>query len=135
MRAITIVLSMLSLFAFAGAVHARQAPLEDPAPVAIPAGLTGEQVVKDIKRALIGRGWTVEEESPGEIASSLRLRTHVARIRVTWDATAIRIAYVDSVDLDYKQRKGKRFIHPNYLGWIGNIARDMGTNLQLTAQD
>ena len=52
---------------------------------------------------------------------------------MTWDAQSVRIAYVDSVDLDYKERKGKRFIHPNYLGWISNIAKDMGTNMQLSA--
>lgn len=133
MRFSTIVLSVLSLLAFSGAVHARQAPLVDPDPVAIPAGLPQEKAVKDIKRALIGRGWTITAERPGEIESTLNLRTHTAKILVTWDTKAVRIAYVSSVDLDYKERKGKRFIHPNYLGWISNIAKDMGTNMQLSA--
>lgn len=133
MRFSAIVLSVLSLLAFSGAVQARQAPLVDPDPVAIPAGLSQEKAVKDIKRALIGRGWIITAERPGEIDSTLNLRTHTAKIRVTWDAQTVRIAYVDSVDLDYKERKGKRFIHPNYLGWISNIAKDMGTNLQLSA--
>lgn len=133
MRFSAIVLSVLSLLAFSGAVQARQAPLVDPDPISIPAGLSQEKAVKDIKRALIGRGWTITAERPGEIDSTLNLRTHTARIRVTWDAQAVRIAYVSSVDLDYKERKGKRFIHPNYLGWISNIAKDMGTNMQLSA--
>ncbi len=133
MRFSAIVLSVLSLLAFSGAVQARQAPLVDPDPVAIPAGLSQEKAVKDIKRALIGRGWTVTAERPGEIESTLNLRTHTAKILVTWDATAVRIAYVSSVDLDYKERKGKRFIHSNYLGWISNIVKDMGTNMQLSA--
>jgi hypothetical protein len=121
-----IVLSVLSLLAFSGAVQARQAPLVDPDPVAIPAGLSQE-------KAVIGRGWTITAERPGEIESTLNLRTHTAKILVTWDTQAVRIAYVSSVDLDYKERKGKRFIHPNYLGWISNIAKDMGTNMQLSA--
>ncbi len=133
MRFSAIVLSVLSLLAFSGAVQARQAPLVDPDPVSIPAGLSQEKAVKDIKRALIGRGWTITAERPGEIDSTLNLRTHTAKIRVTWDAQTVRIAYVDSVDLDYKERKGKRFIHPNYLGWVSNIAKDMGTNMQLSA--
>jgi len=128
-----IVLSALSLLAFSGAIQARQAPLVDPAPVSIPAGLSQEKAVKDIKRALIGRGWAITAERPGEIESTLNLRTHTAKVLVTWDAQTVRIAYVSSVDLDYKERKGKRFIHSNYLGWVNNIAKDMATNMQLSA--
>ena len=50
-------LALLALVAFAGDAEARRAPLVDPEPVAIPAGLTAEQVAADIKRALVGRGW------------------------------------------------------------------------------
>ena len=135
MRFAAIVLSVLALFAFSGAAHARKAPLTDPAPVSIPSGLDQAQVAKDIKRALIGRGWTIEQDQPGDIVSVLYLRTHVARVHVTWDASTIHIAYVDSKNLDFQERKGKRFIHPNYLGWVSNIAQDMKTNLQLTALD
>lgn len=135
MRFAAIVLSVLALFAFSGAAHARKAPLTDPAPVSIPAGLDQEQVTKDIKRALIGRGWAIEQEQPGDITTVLHLRDHVARVHVTWDAGTIRIAYVDSTNLNYEDRRGKRFIHPNYLGWVNNIAQDMKTNLQLTALD
>jgi hypothetical protein len=132
-RVLVMLLSVFSLFAFSGAVQARQAPLADPAPVSIPAKLTQDQVVKDIKRALIGRGWTITAERAGEIESTLYLRDHVAVVRVTWDTQTIRIAYVDSKNLDYKVRNGKTYIHPNYLGWVSNIAKDMNTNLQLTA--
>lgn len=96
-------------------------------------GLSQEKAIKDIKRALIGRGWTITAERPGEIDLTLTLRTHTARIRVTWDAQAVRIACVSSIDLDYKERKGERFIHSNYLSWISNIVKDMGINMQLSA--
>lgn len=135
MRFSAILLSVLALFAFSGAVQARQAPLTDPAPVSIPAGMSQDKVIKDIKRALIGRGWEVSAERPGEIDSTLHLRDHVAQIRVTWDAQTIRIAYVDSKNLNYKVKRGKKFIHPNYLGWVSNVAKDINTNLQLSAVD
>lgn len=135
MRLAALLLPVLALFMFAGPVEARKAPLADPAPVAVPAGLTAEQVTKDIKRALIGRGWVVSEERPGEILATLNLREHVAKVRVTWDTREIRIAYVDSTNLEYSERKGTRYIHPNYLGWVKNIATDMGTNLQLSAAE
>lgn len=133
MRFIAIVLAVLSLFAFSGTVQAgRLAPLVDPAPVAIPDGLTQDRVVKDIKRALIGRGWAVTDERPGQIDSTLRLRDHVAVIRVTYDARQVRFAYVDSTNLDYRMKKGKLHIHSNYLSWIDNLVRDLGTNMQLS---
>lgn len=125
-------LAALSLFAFAGAVQARTAPLVDPAPVAIPAGLPTEKVVKDIKRALVGRGWEVTAEQPGQIDATLKLREHVARIRVSYDDTQARFAYVDSTNLDYKEKRGTRVIHGNYLGWVNFLVNDLKTNLQLS---
>ena len=134
MRFMNAALAVLSLFAFAGAVEARTAALVDPDPVAIPAGVTAEQVTKDIKRALIGRGWEVTAEQPGAIDSTLHLRDHVARIRVTYDAQAVRVAYVDSQNLDFAEKRGKRVIHGNYLGWIGFLINDLSANLQVSQQ-
>lgn len=105
----------------------------DPAPVAIPAGLSEEQVVKDIRRALIGRGWTVKDQRPGEIDSELHLRDHVAIIKIAYDANDVRISFVDSQNLDYREKKGKRYIHSNYLGWIGFLVQDLNTNFRITA--
>lgn len=104
----------------------------DPAPVAIPAGLSEEQVVKDIRRALIGRGWTVKDQRPGEIDSELHLRDHVAIIKIAYDAKDVRISFVDSQNLDYREKKGKRYIHSNYLGWIGFLVQDLNTNFEVS---
>lgn len=104
----------------------------DPAPVAIPAGLSEEQVVKDIRRALIGRGWTVKDQRPGEIDSELHLRDHVAIIKIAYDANDVRISFVDSQNLEYREKKGKRYIHSNYLGWIGYLVQDMNTNFRIS---
>lgn len=105
----------------------------DPAPVSIPAGLSQEQVEKDIRRALIGRGWTVAEAQPGQMRAELHLRDHVAIVNVAYDASDVRLSYVDSHNLDYKEKKGKRYIHSNYLGWIGFLVQDLNTNFRITA--
>ena len=133
MRLLQGVFALLVLFAFAGHADARRAPLVDPDPVAIPAGLNADQVVSDIKRALIGRGWTVTAEQPGQIDSTLHLREHVAKIRISYDDQQVRFAYVDSSNLDYKLKRGKPFIHGNYLGWLGYVTHDLSTNLQVSA--
>lgn len=135
MRYLSTLLAVFSLLALAGQAEARKAELRDPDPVAIPAGIDAGKLVKDIKRALLGRGWAITAEQPGQIDSTLHLRQHVARIRVTYDATQVRFSYVDSANLDYKERGGKRYIHSNYLGWIGYLVSDLSTNLQISAAE
>lgn len=138
MRFIHIVSAALALaaaVAFSAPVQARSAALIDPDPVAVPAALSGEQVARDIKRTLAGRGWSVTAEQPGQIDSTLNLRSHVARIRISYDAKQVRFAYVDSRELDYKIKKGQPYIHRNYLGWIGYLVADLSNNLQLSSQD
>lgn len=109
------------------------AELRDPDPIAVPTKLSAEQVATEIKRALAGRGWTVSKESAGRIDSTLYLRSHVARIEVTFDAQQVTLRYVSSENLDYEEKKGKRLIHRNYMSWIGNLSGDISRNLQTAA--
>jgi hypothetical protein len=113
---------------------ARQAVLVDPEPVAVPAGVSVEQVSRDIRRALAARGWTIDGERPGQIDASLHLRTHRASVRIDYDRDAVRLSYVSSDNLKYKEdRKKGPMIHGNYIGWVGNLMRDISINLNLTA--
>jgi hypothetical protein len=134
MRFVRVLLVAFSLLLFAGVVQARKAELVEPAPISIPAGLDQAQVAKEIKRALIGRGWEVTGEQPGQIDSTLHLRDHVASIRIAYDASEVRTSYVGSTNLDYAEKRGKRYIHGNYLGWIGFLVNDITTNFKVTAQ-
>ena len=110
---------------------ARQVPLTDPEPVAVPAGLKLEQVTKAIKAALVGRTWAVTSEEPGHIVSTLKLREHMAKIDIVYDLQTIKIKYLDSGELMYAEKKGQRVIHRNYLAWIQNLVNDMSRNLTL----
>ena len=112
---------------------ARQAPLTDPDPVAIPAGLSADVVQREIKRALVGRNWTITAEQPGRIDATLNLRAHVARIRLTHGDGQLRVAYVSSENLAYEDTKGQRYIHKNYLSWVNNVLTDAARNLQMAA--
>ena len=113
---------------------ARQAPLADPDPVAVPAGVTAEQVQRDIRRALASRGWTVSDVEPGTIHATLNIRAHTAQVRIDYDRESVRIGYVSSDNLKYEEhRKKGRLIHSNYIGWVNNLARDIAVNLELSA--
>ena len=54
MRFAAIVLSVLALFALSGAAHARKAPLTDPAPVSIPAGLDRHAFMAALETSIEG---------------------------------------------------------------------------------
>ena len=110
---------------------ARQVPLTDPEPIAVPAGMKIDQVTKAIKASLVGRTWAVASEEPGHIVSTLNLREHMAKIDIVYDVQTIRIKYLDSGELLYAEKKGQRMIHHNYLNWIQNLVTDMNRNLTL----
>ena len=107
----------------------RQSPLEDPAPIAVSPKVSEADVTKAIKIALLRRGWTTTADKPGEVDATLHLREHTADIAVDYDAHEIKIKYVDSTNLKYEMKDGKRYIHTNYLGWIHNLVVDIQANL------
>jgi hypothetical protein len=129
MTTIRIVAGLLLAVLFAAPVAARE-ELVDPAPIAVPAGLDDAKIAQAVKASLIARTWTIMAVKPGHIDATLNLRKHTANITIDWSAGPLRIAYVSSTNLDYKEKRGKRYIHENYLGWIQYLVQDIQRNLQ-----
>lgn len=123
--------ALLLVSAMVFLMGARQVPLTDPQPIAVPAGLKVEQVSKAIRAALAGRAWAVTSEEPGRIVSTLNVREHMAKIDIVYDTQTIAIKYLESGELMYAEKKGQRMIHRNYLNWILNLVNDMNRNLVL----
>ncbi len=59
--------------------------------------------------------------APGHILGVLHLRSHVAKVDITFDTKTFNIQYKDSVNLDYKTEDGANTIHSNYNGWIHRL--------------
>ena len=123
--------ALLLVSAMVFLMGARQVPLADPQPIAVPAGLKVEQISKAIRAALAGRAWAVTSEEPGHIVSTLNVREHMAKIDIVYDLQTIKIKYLESGELMYAEKKGQRMIHRNYLNWILNLVNDMNRNLVL----
>lgn len=111
------------------------AELFDPPPVAVPSNVSEKELVKQIKKAFVGRNWSIEKEEKGSIKATLYLRSHVARVSVDYTKDEVTLTYLSSENLAYKEKKGKRYIHKNYLTWIQNVRNDLNKNLQLQALD
>jgi hypothetical protein len=116
------------LFGVAGAaVAARAVELVYVDPVPVPAGLEQAKVVKVIKLALVGRNWTVSKEEPGYIEGTLNLRKHMVKVGISYGRTEVKFKYVDSAEMNYRERDGAEYIHPNYYKWLNNVRSDIST--------
>ena len=104
--------------------------LVDPQPISVPPGLPEQAVAKSIRLGVAQRGWVVSRQDPGYMEATLNIRSHVAKVGITYDTKSIQIRYLDSTNLDYEVKKGVRRIHGNYLKWINNIVRDISVQLQ-----
>ena len=115
-------------------------PMYLPPPIDLPDGAEPKAVSAAIRSALIGRGWSVDRETipegdgPREIVATLRVRVHTATIRLEFDAERIRIHYVSSDNLGFKEKKGRDpLIHPKYGVWIRNLENDVKAKLAMLA--
>ncbi|WP_414159051.1 hypothetical protein ACMGG8_01415 [Pseudomonas sp. BNK-45] len=74
-----------------------------------------EQVKQAILKNLVARKWTVQRISPELIQAEITVRGQFhAEIDIPYSASAYKIVYRDSRDLDYKDGK----IHKNYIRWV-----------------
>jgi hypothetical protein len=84
-------------------------------------------VTKAIQRAGTGLGWQMKEETPGHIVGTLFLRSHMAKVDITYTLDEYDINYRDSTNLKYDA--GANTIHKNYNGWIQNLTNAINAQL------
>ena len=113
-------------FAFAGRVQEIYQPTIH---VDARANVSQLDVEKAIKKALVGRGWKVQDTLPGVIKAKWFIRKHTAEIKIVFSKSDIRFEYVDSTNLRYKEKKGVKMIHRNFNNWIHNLERDINVGL------
>lgn len=99
----------------------RNAPIYnvESSPLNAPESATMAQVEQAIVRAGTGLGWEIKPEGPGRATGTLKLRTHVAIVNITYDTKSFSIQYKDSVNLNYSNG----WIHPNYSSWVHNLEK------------
>ena len=80
-------------------------------------------------RALVGRGWSITKDEPGELRANLMVRSHMANILIKYDAETVQISYLDSSNLRYwKSPVDDEYIHRNYNKWIEILRRDIAVS-------
>ena len=121
-----IVLALMTLSLSASA--ARLAEIETGR-VAYDSSVDHGKIVAAIKKACLGRGWGIKEEKGNQIIATLHLRSHYVELDINWSDGEIRLEYITSRNLKYKEKKGKRMIHGRYNSWVQNLVRDINVYL------
>lgn len=116
--------AVLALFSstvlFSGALHAAKM-VENIEGSPIPGGLSDAQIVKAIQQGGATRGWIVKKVDAGHLEATIYVRSHMAKVDITYDAAAYAIRYNSSENLGYKDGK----IHRNYNKWVQNLNMDI----------
>ena len=85
------------------------------------------QMQQAIVKALVGRGWTVQEITPQRVQAQITVREQYhAEIDIPYSASHYQIIYRNSSGLDYKDGK----IHKNYIRWVRLLDRDIVRDLK-----
>lgn len=97
----------------------------DPAPVAVPAGVSLDQVARIIERSAIRRDWNVVERKPGATVLSQERREYSVTVEVDYDAASVRVRYVTSSGQSYLEEEGLAQPNTTYNRWTRNLATDI----------
>jgi hypothetical protein len=128
-RLAALLLVPLAFMLMAGAMPIK---LVDPEPIAVPAGLNIDQVAKAVKVGVTSRsGWIVTKDQPGQVEATLSVRDHMLKVNIPYSTSSVAIKYVDSQNLDYKDKAGVKYIHPKWNNWTRNVLSDIQRELNL----
>lgn len=106
----------------------RLQPIYSVNDMAIPVTLQDASISKIdsiIKVAVTGRGWQVQDVSPGVIKATLRQRSHEAVVDIKYTNKSYSIDYVSSQDLLYDGNQ----IHRNYNRWVKTLEQDINQEM------
>ena len=93
----------------------------------IPAGLSDRQIQAAMVSGGQTRGWIVKAVRRGHMEATLFVRSHMAKVDITYAAKGYSIHYRDSKNLGYADGK----IHRNYNKWVQNLDMDIQRALAL----
>ncbi len=103
---------------------------QNPLTVAIPAGLSGEQIESVMKETLTGRGWQVEKASPQQADGTLNHRSFNAKVSLVASDGLIRIL----TDSRYVGENADGAQPGVPMGWLDNLQKDLTKRLAAAAR-
>ncbi len=110
--------------------------LVNPETITVSTTLTLEQVEKAIKGAIIQLGWipvAIKESNDNTkfIHASYAIRRHKLTLGINYSTKQIDFGYIRSTNLKYKNKRGKQYIHKNYMVWTKELAKQIKQNVDM----
>lgn len=125
---------MTSIFTTA---HARRGIEEIKDPVELfyvtPGKITKAQAMRLVSDAIDGTSrprWTERRGRPGSIRAEAERGRLYASVDIVVNKDGIKIHYVDSERMRYRERRGKRYIRDIYNKWIKSLTRELVRSAQ-----
>lgn len=87
---------------------------------------TTDNVRDAIIRAGAGRNWSMEDVGNNTLIATLEVRSHMAKVKITYTDKTFDITYQDSNNLEYSGDT----IHKKYNSWVLNLKQDIKKELQ-----
>jgi hypothetical protein len=116
---------------------ARNIPLVDPAPIAVPAGLSIKEVSAAVRMGLSKRNWIVAKDEAGKdggkMEAVLNVRKHVLRIALKYNKSNVQMTYLSSENLLEEEKNGVKHVHKKVPQWLSNTSSDIASSLQVAA--
>lgn len=109
---------------------AAAAPLELPAPIALPQPADPARVDAAVREALAQRHWDVRADAGAALTAERSLSGRALRIRIERRAERLELRYVDSERLGHEAHKGEHFIDPAANDWLRELDEALRAQLQ-----
>ena len=119
--------ALIIAFAAAGCVVPLKNVKDAPVTMASDTTPTLEAIGKAVIRAGGAQGWKMEKVKPGHMVGTMFLRSHMAKVDITFNKDAYNITYKESSNLDYNGTE----IHKDYNGWISELDRAINREFSL----
>ncbi len=135
MKQLTTNVLLAILLLAATAAKARQTELVEPEPQRVYASSGVPASAENLRQAVIRgaqtRGWRVVKVDGSIITLEIVVRQkHTLLVDVLIDQGSYQVRYRDSDNLEYEQRDGARFIHPNVLRWMEYLQLSINSEIQ-----
>jgi len=114
---------------------ARSNELIDPAPITFSQPVAIEKIEGAVYAAITTHGWTqntptITESDSNSIDIVYTIRTHKIIAKLVFDTSSVKLHYINSENMKYKQQKNKTFIHPNYMVWTQELMDGIDRNIK-----
>ncbi len=90
---------------------------------------TLEEVRTSVRRAVLGKTWIITDDSPNKMAIRLRKAKKTLDAVIDYNTNFYSITYKDSINLLYKEKGSKPYIHRRVNTWFVKLKIDINANL------